>query len=185
MKIQKNRKVEKVCSTDKTKMTLNHMYLKIVNKEQAVLIATDGVMLVHVPVAPEGHDREGLVPPEALKYARRVQETDEQDNLTIDVSDKVTVKTSDISASYERMSHLTFPTTTQVFPKHEPRAFISFSVERLRAIADAMGTDQVFLEIRETDSPIVIRPDDQSDMVGVLMPMKSIHSGKKSGQKEI
>ena len=77
MKIHKSCLVEKVCSTDATRPALSAPFLRGHH-----VIATDGHMLVALPVEREEHDVDGWVSVDALKAARKLDKQSDVASIT-------------------------------------------------------------------------------------------------------
>lgn len=64
-------KIEKACSSDLTRPGLASPYLDLQSPSQPMLVATDGYILVALPVVVEPGDKPGMVPAGAILLARK------------------------------------------------------------------------------------------------------------------
>lgn len=180
MKIPKSLKIEKCVSKDPDRNVLHHVFVEKSSHKKGYACATNGICCVRIPVELDEGDSEGAISIEAIKQARMIT-SKELEYLEFALNEKVIVKSDSVKSEYERFNHLTFPKTSAVFPKGKVKAFVSLNVRLLKMVADALGTDIVFLEIRESHQAIVIRPNDQSDFKAVLMPCEI---NRKTGEEK-
>jgi hypothetical protein len=161
------------------KEALKHMFVEKAEGDRGVLSATDGVMLVRLPVKLSEGDKEGTVSVDALTQAREYVKDGEYE---IHLRDKAVIDVPELHAEHVRFNLVAFPETKKIFPKTKPRAVIAFSAKRLRDIADAMGCDAVLLEIRSESEIIVVRPAIGECLeVGAFMP---VNTGRTAKEKQ-
>ena len=169
MKILNTFKPEKCVSKDPTRQALFHAFVDKTGEKKGFLNATNGIMAVRIPVDLEENETEGAIPVEAIKQSRKIC-SKESEHLEFTLSEKVMVQNQEVKSEYDRFNYLTFPKIQAVFPKTKPKAFIAFNAAYLKCIADALGTEMVFLEIRNSHEAIIVRPNNESDCKAALMP---------------
>jgi hypothetical protein len=182
LNLPKKCKIESAASKDKTRHSIIEPYLEI-RESGSRMIATDGRILVVVPVETTPDDVSGYVSADALKASRKGKQVESviRCNGALETWD---------GASYPRPDLGTYPNVDQVMPKNEAthgKRKIRFSVDAalLSRLADAMGTDGVTLEFLADESdgsvsdPLMVTPRSTSDRkcatidaLGVLMPMR-------------
>lgn len=182
MKILWFYKPEKCVSKVKENDVLKHFFLEKANEEKGVLNASDGKMLIRIPVDLAPGDTAGAIPVEALLSAKKVG----QDGFAeIRLAKKCEIETPDTKQEFSRFNYLKFPNFQKVIPISKPKAVIAFDVKKLKAISDAIYSEGVVLEIRGKEEGIVVRPASGSAAFGVLMPIKPDRETPDENQKEI
>lgn len=181
MKIISDFKIEKcVAGKKEEREGLKHIFIRRHKDDKGYALATNGVVLVRVPVTLEEGDVPGALPPEALKYGRKVQEGSER--VQIQLADQACVVTPDIAAAYHRHQYVAEPRFEGVIPCGKSAfTVIAFSVAKLAQVAAAIGADRVVLEIRDSTTPIIVRPNGASDCLGLLAPCELEAKQKKAG----
>lgn len=158
-----NRQIEKLCSTDPTKPYLQQPYLDTDIANEPTLVATDGKMLVAVPVTARKSER-GPVPISALQAARKLNES----TITLDS----TVCTLSDGTKHPRPKSERIPRWREVIPTANPAVRFAINPKQLMAIAKALGAvDGVILEMTENYGPIRITPAKRARGLGLLMPL--------------
>jgi len=179
MKLPRNCLIESVFSTSPTRLPLTAAHL---NKEKGLLIATNGIALISMPVQTGEHDASGYVTKEALKAARKstprgATHAEMTANGQFIMPDGSTLPrpTSD---------HLReFPNTdfiTDSAREGDVRFKLRLNAAMLLQLADAMGSEAVEIEIRGDSSPLVVLPfssrglsnDAPEGTFGILCPIR-------------
>ena len=174
MKIPKNCLIERVASTDKTRLVLAHPYLDV---ERKTLVATNGCALVALPVEIDPGDTSGPITIDALAAARKVGRKGELATILAGTDQKLINQ-----ATCPRANDINYPDWTRVMPRNPGKIRISFNAHLLVDITKAMGCTDVILEFDDATSPIKVTPGKSkscwsispscSGAVGVLMPIK-------------
>jgi hypothetical protein len=188
--------IEECVSRDETRPHLVSAHL---DKAKARLVATDGHMLVAIPVKVEAGDVDGPVPKEALREARshanrtRYSRKKGDDGLPRIRVGKRLLDTG--GAIYRRPPPCTFPPWELVIPTVEPgepgTVTIGFNPHLFVAVAKAIGegTRRPFVQVtfklpnagQEALEPFVIRAGNGSgEAIAVVMPARTgvIHESK-------
>lgn len=181
MKILTNYRPEKCVSKDKENEAFRQFFVERIKGDKGILSATDGKCLVRIPVELSDKDQEGAVPVDAVAKSRSL--ADDAPECEVLLLKTVKVVSPAFKADYERFNYLTPPKFQSAIPKSKPKAYAFFNAKHLKSIADAMGTEMVFVEIREVGQPLVIRPDDKSDLIGVLAAIKPTDREVSDAQK--
>ncbi len=170
MKIDKKYKIQKSCSTDETRFSIQNPYLERDGKGKGILIATDGRMLAKVPVDLDKTDRKGYVPLGALVELQ----SDKTGQTTLNVNGSAEIVRPDgTKITFKRDKEYNFPNWRQLKPNGEIKAEITFSPARLLDLARALGVangEPVTLKIRGELDPIEVEGIGEAD--GLLMPMQ-------------
>lgn len=175
MKLDKNYKIEAAASAESTRVEITDPYLEITRPAQGedpgegVIVASDGHMLVSLPVLTGPGDEAGYVPGAALAAARKLTRT------MVDVECNGSVKLSN-GTSYLR-GHVgeTYPKWRNACATPENDVVsISFNAELLGKMCKAMGTSKVVLRFeRDSLEAILVKPaGNEGEGVGYLMPMR-------------
>lgn len=174
MKTHKDCQIEKVVSRDASRPGIGFPYFR-----GGALWATDGRMMVKLPVESDETDTEGWVPVDALKAARKL--SGRLDSISVHLNGAATLCNG---AAFPRPGGDQFkggqwPNCERVFDDamgKETKLSIAFDVRLLTAIADAMGTDQVKLHLTDELTVIRVSPVGKvpsPDARGVLMPIRT------------
>lgn len=164
MQIDKKYKLEKSVSKDPTRENLQNIH---VTKHHA--FATDGRILAAVPVQTDGDDTIGWLTPDALKIGRKRSEGD-----TVNIELNGTQKLADGTMLLRPTDHR-FPTIMPILMRaHRNRQMrVGLNVRYLKDLSDAMGADEIVLEIGKSDEAILVRPAAKSNSaVGLIMPIR-------------
>ena len=175
MKTHKDCKIEAVTSRDATRMTLSVPYLR-----GGCLWASDGRAMVKLPVESDESDTEGFVPVDALKAARKL--SGRLDKIFVHLNGAASLANG---ASFPRPTSQTqgftnWPNCERVFDDafgKETNFSIALDVKLLAAIAEAMGTDQVRLQMTDAQTVIRVYPVGDAPNVnarGILMPIRTL-----------
>ena len=175
MKTHKDCKIEAVTSRDATRATLSVPYLR-----GGCLWATDGRAMVKLPVESDETDTEGFVPVEALKAARKL--SGRIDSISVHLNGAATLANG---ATFPRpttqtQGFTTWPNCERVFDDaigKETKFSVALDVKLLAAIADAMGTDKVRLQMTDENTAIRVYPGSDAPNVnarGILMPIRTL-----------
>lgn len=181
MLMSKKLKPELIVSKDEIRVNMTAVHL---DTEIKRLIATDGHMLVSVPIETQEHDTTGPVPVEAFKRARTLAtksdpEVQIQANGSIVMRDGGTMPREDVGK---------FPDFNQVMPSFGPyeagTMTVSFNPALLMELVKAIGIEKtcgIRLTFKVDSSlptsgdlgPLLIESNDSNNKaIGVLMPMR-------------
>lgn len=174
MKTHKECQIEKVVSRDASRPGIGFPYFR-----GGALWATDGRMMVKLPVESDETDTEGWVPVDALKAARKL--SGRLDSISVHLNGAATLANG---AAFPRPGGDEFkggqwPNCERVFDDaigKETKFSIAFDVKLLAAIADAMGTDKVRLQMTDENTVIRVYPGSDAPNVnarGILMPIRT------------
>ena len=166
MQIERKYKIEKCASTDASRPNLQNIY---VSRRHAM--ATNGRILAICPVALQEDDEIGSLTPEALKHARKVSAKG-LDTVQIVLNGAQVLPDGTIMnrPEGENPPH-TFRILRQAFSDRKYR--IGINAAYLKDLADALGNEELILEIGDPNSAILIRPlHSDSGTVGLLMPIR-------------
>jgi hypothetical protein len=169
MKLDRNQKIEAICSKDETRQNLCSPYLDLTNPADPRLVATDGHAMVALKVEePDEHDATGHVSVDALKAARKRGE------LGYVLCNGSCALPG--GATFPRPDVGTFPDWRQVMPtiSREGERSIAFNVKLLKAIVEACGGEgNVTLHVANHDEPIRVEVHGAGiGHLAVLMPVR-------------
>ena len=171
MKLPKHCKIELVASTDATRYVLCNPYL-----QGDKLIATNGRSLVMLPVEREPEDTDGAVNVEAFKLSRKVLSGIKDSQIIANGQLKVATKEGQMTIPRKDLKGGTFPNWEKVIPNENRGGYkICLSAELLYDLAQALGGNEVVLEILDETSPIVVKGHSDhaiAGSIGVLMPVR-------------
>jgi hypothetical protein len=171
MKISKTCKVELIASKDSYRPSLCNPYL-----QGGKLIATNGKSLVMIPVERDSQDTDGPVNIEAFKLSRKTLSNIKESQIVANGELKIATKEGQMTMPRTDLKGSTFPNWEQVIPKaNRGGKKICLNAELLYDLAQALGNNEVILEILDDVSPIVVKahPDHAiPESLGVLMPIK-------------
>ncbi len=174
MRMSKGHKPEACVSRDETRPSLAQMHLDI---DAKVIVATDGHMLVKIPVQIDAADHSGPVPVQALKAAR-TEAGRGRGEVAMSLNGACVLPSG---AQFPRGEVGPFPDYNQVIPTARVPLRIGFNAAMLATLAQAMGTDGVVLtfDLAEVSAnaayiaPILVKPNESDNgALGVLMPMR-------------
>lgn len=118
------------------------------------IVATDGRAMGIFPCQREANDRDGIIPLESLRYARKAGRS----QIEIDCGDRFAIKDG---ASFPRPEREPpCPNIEQVTPKEGEPARVVVGAARLQNLLRALGADLVEIEVRGAGTPLVVRPVD-------------------------
>jgi DNA polymerase III sliding clamp (beta) subunit (PCNA family) len=166
MEINKKYKLEKAVSKDPLRENLQNI---IIQGKQA--FATDGYIMAVVPVKLENGDTPGLMSPDALKLGRKAT-SKAFDNITIalDGSQKLhdgTVLPRPEGDHPDRLQSI-------LSDAQKKRKFkFGINVGLLNDLSDAIGANEVVLELSAPDKAILVRPLKNGEgEKGIIMPVR-------------
>lgn len=182
MKFDTTLKIEKIASKDETRYALNGVYH---DKEAKKLVATNGHILVAIPVTENEHDDAGLMPLDAVKYARdaaKKNKASEAPNATI-VDGKISIPMS--GAAVPAVENVQFPEWQRVLPSFNPAdrnvVTITLNAKYLAALADALGSRddslQLTFALDNAYGPVMVRAGTDNGNVGAIMPIRNSVNG--------
>lgn len=167
MKIAKNCFIEQACTADPTRLAVNRPYL-----QGSTLIATDGYMLVAVPIELESGDVDGYVPVKILKASRAGKK---KELASIILTDKKSAESEGVIEP-RNPSDSIFPNWQQVVPKanRDVTFKIGLDAALLGRLSDAMGgsDDKLILEFVDDRQAIVVKKISAPDVLAILMPTR-------------
>lgn len=170
MRIRKSFNLEAVASKDPTRANI----FEVLNlRDDGTLEATNGRVIVRVPVQKLDTDKPGSIPAKALRYARANSEGKEVEIFPSGES----VSTAD-GTVFKAHQGGEFPKTKEVFPTFTEENSVHFTVDAgmlLKAL-EAMGAINRPITFRISGSlePIGLSAEIDSDKaVATLMPMRS------------
>lgn len=160
----------------KNKMSLKHVVFKGVGREsisepyfdadKKVIVATDGKVMVLLPVDNSENDVSGHIPIEVISQAQK--------QSGILMSEKtITVDTKGVKTEYPRPDLGSFPQFESVtIPADKSKKVVAFKIDLrlLKAVEEAFGSGEVTVEVPEDDhSPLRVLQDDK---LAYVMRMK-------------
>jgi len=171
MQIDKKYKLEKAVSTDPGRENLQNIWT---SRHHA--FATDGTILAAVPVNHERDDTPGWLTPEALKLARRVDKG--SDTIVISLNGQMVLPGG---VTLPRPTENRFPRIYQIlrraFTSRKMR--IGVNVGHLKDLSDAIGSEEIVVELGSSDEAILIRPLHKSNSAcGLIMPIRLNNKGR-------
>lgn len=171
MKLPKDCKIELVASTDATRYVLCNPYL-----QGDKLIATNGKSLVMLPVERDSEDSDGPINSEAFKLSRKTVSGIKESKITANGELKVATKEGQITMPRKDLNGAKFPDWLRIIPKEDRGGVkIALNAELLYELAQALGNNEVVLEIHDDSSPIAVKAHPSKAVagsVGVLMPVR-------------
>jgi hypothetical protein len=170
MIINKNQKIEKCCSTDDTRYVLNNPWTASVGEPDAEgyrpakMVATDGRMMVVLPVLLEPGETAGQIPVEAIKQARKERTPKLHANGSVTLPNGVVMP---------RNHEVKLPAYEQVIPAEDrPVTYkVCFNAALLAKMQEAMGSEFVTLEFADPKDIIVVKGS-KVEGIGYLMPAR-------------
>lgn len=168
MKINTKAKIEKACSSDRTRFNINDPWLDASDPTDIRLVATNGHMMCALRIDLDGDDPEslssGYIPLDAIKASRKCH-----GRMTVEAEHVIV---NDVR--YPRPTHV-FPAWRMVLPTTEPQplSYMTFDVKLLAdLIAACGGVKQAVLRAADNLSPIKVDVCGEPDAIAVLMPMR-------------
>lgn len=172
MHIERKYKLEKCVSTDPSRTNLQNIY---VSRSHAM--ATNGRILAICPVVLQEDDETGYFSPEALKHARKVSPKGlETVQIVLNGAQALPDGTTMNRPEGENPPH-TFRILRQA---HLNRTYrIGINAAYLKNLADALGNEELILEVGDPNSAILVRPvHSEPGTVGLLMPIRLNNKGR-------
>jgi len=166
MHIERKFKIEKCVSTDPSRTNLQNIYI---SRRHA--LATNGRILAIVPVQVQEDDETGPLTPDALKHARKVSSKG-LDSVQIVLNGAQVLPDGTIMnrPDGEKPPH-TFRILRDAQSNRKYR--IGINADYLKDLADALGSEELSLEIGDPNSTILVRPvHSESGTVGLIMPVR-------------
>ena len=166
MQIDRSYKIEKCVSTDPNRENLSNIFVS-----QRHCMATNGTVLALVPITSEPDDTTGLMSADALKAARKLTPAR---NGSVEIS---------LNGSQQLRDGTKIPRPEATKPPrifhllrhaHKDRQYkIGLNATMLKALADALGSEEVVLEFGTSTSAILVTPKQSTDgAVGLIMPIR-------------
>lgn len=173
MKMDKRYRPELIASKDETRSMLLEPWLDVVNK---VVVASNGHMLVAVPVETGEGDTTGVMPSEALKAGRKAAKGLAEVEIA---ANGAATTTSGASFVRKDMNFVPWQAVVPSYRKGDKDTItIFFDANYLKQLVDALGCDglvSLTFPKSNDDDPIVIRSESKSAREGeiaVLMPIR-------------
>lgn len=210
MILNKQAKIEKCVSTDEARTALNH--LMVFRGDELMfpgmdstfgrMVATNGRMLVSIPVTLEDEDVPGMITPESLSYARR---------HTINVDDKTAVHLSldseksvvadnggrfprSVVARMDNKGELIGPdpedkpnqypsaaALEMIVPCEAPVGVVTLNPTLLKKLADAMGAAEAVTLSFYKKNKAVVRVDGKGEIEDAFAILCCIREGDQCG----
>lgn len=166
MKIPKDCKMELCASRDAARsQSIHNIHVERLEDGTGRAVATNGRMLVIVPVEFEEGDEPGYLTPEALKAGRKLKCGPD---MSIKANGDLKLANG-VCFPRPRVNDLPYPNYRQVIPTSEPTFRVAFNARMLADLAEAMGTEVVTLEFVDTLTAIRVSGHGRC---GVLMPVR-------------
>jgi hypothetical protein len=165
MQIDKQYKLEKAVSKDQSRENMQNIWT---TKHHA--FATNGTILAAVPVTNEKDDTTGWLTPECLKLARRG--VNGSDAIAISLNGQMTIPGG---MTLPRPTESRFPHIFRLLRHALSNRKVRFALNagHLRNLSEAIGSEEVIIELGNTDEAIVIRPLHESNSaLGLVMPIR-------------
>jgi len=166
MQIERKYKIEKCVSTDPSRTNLNNIYI---SRRHAM--ATNGRILAIIPVQVQEDDETGWLSPEALKHARKVSAKG-LDSVQIVLNGAQVLPDGTIMHRPEGENP---PHTFRILrDAHSNRKYrIGINAHYLKDLSDALGNEELILEIGDPNSAVLVRPvHPESGTLGLIMPIR-------------
>ena len=166
MQIGRKYKIEKCVSTDPSRTNLQNIY---VSRRHAM--STNGRFLAIVPVQVQEDDETGWLSPEALKHARKVSAKG-LDSVQIVLNGAQVLPDGTTMSRPEGENP---PHTFRILKDaHSNRKYrIGVNAHYLKNLSDALGNEELILEIGDPNSAILVRPvHGEQGTVGLIMPIR-------------
>lgn len=167
MKIEKKYKPELICSKDATRPSIQETYATK-HKGKPVLVATDGRRLLAVPIEVDNEKEYGYIPKAALKFAKASLLERRSTFIQFSANGKITFSNG---WTMPRDNQQVFPKWETVIPKEAPET-IAINAKLLYELAQSMGCETVALHIGEKNEGIIVKPTENNEAFGVLMPVR-------------
>ena len=166
MQIDKKYRLEKAVSTDESRENLQNIW---VSRRHAM--ATDGKILALVPITSEKDDEPGWMSPDALKFGRKATPKG-IDSVRIGLNGTQILQDGTI---LRRPSDIKPPRVLQILmAAHRKRSYrLGLNAAYLKTLSEAMGCEEVVLEIGKPDEAILVKPlHPDGSIAGLIMPIK-------------
>jgi len=166
MQIERKVKIEKCASTDESRPNLNNIYI---SRRHAM--STNGRILAIVPVQVQEDDEIGWLSPDALKHARKVSAKG-LESIQIVLNGAQILPDGTIMSRPEGENP---PHTFRILKDaHSNRKYrIGINASYLKDLSDALGNDELILEVGDPNSAILVRPvHSESGPIGLIMPIR-------------
>ena len=173
MQIERKYKLEKCVSTDESRPNLQNI---CISRRHAM--ATNGRILAICPVTLQEDDEIGSLSPDALKHARKVSAKGlESIQIVLNGAQVLPDGTIMNRPEGENPPHI-FRILKQA---HSDRKYrIGLNASYLKDLSDALGNEELILEIGDPNSAILIRPvHGEQGTVGLIMPIR-IHDKRRN-----
>ena len=173
MVINKKYKPELIVSEDSTLPNIGHPHL---DRNKQKVIATNGHMMIILPVQCADADTSGAVPKDALKVARK--EARKSSNVLLELNGAAKATNGQ---TFPRPD-LSFPPYEQLIPNfgNAKTHTFAFNATYLKALSDALGIEkytgvQITINLDDVEAPILVRSTAEKtpeDAIGILMPTR-------------
>ena len=166
MEINRKYKLEKAVSKDPMRENLQNIFI---TGDKA--IATDGYIMAVVPIKAEDSDTPGLLSPDALKLGRKsMPKGFDEIRIALDGNQKLQGGTVLPRPEGEKPQRL----QSILSDAQKKRKFkFGINVSLLNDLSNAIGADEVVLELSAPDKAILVRPlKDNEGEKGIIMPVR-------------
>jgi hypothetical protein len=166
MQIERKYRIEKCVSSDPSRTNLQNIYI---SRRHAM--STNGRILAIVPVQVQEDDEIGWLSPGALKHARKISSKG-LDSVHIVLNGAQVLPDGTIMNRPEGENP---PRTFRILKDaHSNRKYrVGINASYLKDLSDALGNEELILEIGDPNSAILVRPvHSESGTVGLLMPIR-------------
>ena len=160
-------KIEKAAPTNDVRYYLNGIYH---DKDQNVVVATNGSILARIPAVDNDDDHTGIIPLDAVKDARK--QSKHEPKITINGAAN-TIN----GASYPLIDGK-YPDYLRVIPDIEPGqpATITLNAKLLHELAQAISNNpknmEVSIWITDKNSAMQVKSTNSPENLGVIMPCR-------------
>jgi len=171
-------KIELAASTEESRYTLKAVKLDVAGKR---IMATDGHILAIVPCEVGDKDKDALLSLDSIKQIRAMQKRAKSVPVEVTTNGKATAVGAGETAEYELING-TFPNVDAVIPKggkYEGPCTVSLNAELLLRLAKALQPEVdkrnppvVQLWIKDGNSGVLVKCDDNPEAIGVIMPYR-------------
>lgn len=166
MHIDRKYRLEKAVSTDESRENLQNIW---VSRRHAM--STDGKILALVPITTEKDDEPGWLSPDALKFGRKATGKG-FDSVRIGLNGTQVLQDGTI---LRRPTDVKPPRVIQILmAAHRKRSYrLGLNAVYLKTLSEAMGCEEVVLEIGKPDEAILVKPlHPDGSIAGLIMPIK-------------
>jgi hypothetical protein len=167
MEINKKYKLEKAVSTDSLRPALQNISIS-----RTHAMATNANILAIVPVTMAKDDTPGWLTPDALKLGRKVSPKSEE-AMTITLNGKQILPDGTQMARPGNDEQPPDIAGILHSAKMNRKFKFGINVQLLKDLSDAIGSEEVVLELAQADKAILVRPvQSKAGEHGIIMPVR-------------